>query len=119
MCKLPVVLQVFPVWHRVSGGRKDSGDERPLCDGEEAGILRHHRGDGPHSAWPLHLAQHVFLHHQKEPHRVHQRNPTGSAHLAGHILQVKSLTTWKNMGLISFLVILKMYISQMLLFPAQ
>lgn len=92
MCELPVVLQVFPVWHRVSGGRKDPGNERPVSDGQEAGVLRHHRGDGPHSARPLHPAQHVLLHHQKESHRVHQRNPAGPAHLAGHVLQVQIKT---------------------------
>lgn len=83
------VLQVFPIWDRLPGGWQDLGDGRPLCNGEETGFLRHHCGYWADRPWSIHPTCPVFLHHQEEPDRLHPRHPAGSAHLTGHLIQVK------------------------------
>ena len=85
-----VLPKVLPLRHRVPGGRQDPGDGRPVGHGQEAGLLRHHRGHGSGAARPLHPAGHVLLHHQEEPHRLHQGHPPGPAHLPGNLIQVNT-----------------------------
>lgn len=87
-----VTPQVLPVWDCVSGGGKDLGNGRPLSYGEETGLLRHHCGHGAGASRPVHPAFHVFLHYEKEPHRLHPRDFTGPAHLISYFIQVTSCT---------------------------